>query len=396
MSHQRFASRVHEIEPFRVVEILTRAKELEQQGKSVIHMEVGEPDFTVPEQINQAAIDAIKKGETRYGSALGLPPLREAIAQHYKQRFSIDISPNRIMVTAGASGALLLLAALLVDKGQGMLMADPGYPCNRHFVRLVEGESQLVPVTEQDDFQLTASNVPQYWKENTVGALVASPSNPTGTLLSKPELQKLAEFVVSKSGYLVIDEIYQGMVYNDSAYSALSLKEPELTENIFVINSFSKYFGMTGWRLGWLVAPEWAMEGLNKLAQNLFISVSTPNQYAGLAAFNTEIEKELQQRITVMRQRRDFLLPALKDLGFGVGATPEGAFYIYANIREVTDKSSEAFCLDLLEKHGVAITPGSDFGRNNEKDYVRFAYTTDVEKLREGVERIKTYLAGKG
>ena len=278
-----FADRLKDIEPFRVVEVLDRAKQLEAEGMDIVHLEAGEPDFATAEQIIKAGQASLGRGETYYSQAAGIPPLRAALSSFYKEEYGVDIDPRRIMITPGASGALLLIAALLMNPGDGMLMTDPGYPCNRHFLRLVEGEGQLVPVGPEDRFQLTAARAKQHWQANTIGAMVASPANPSGEILSRQELSDLFELCQQNNGCLVVDEIYHGLSYDEPAPSIL-----EITDQAFVINSFSKYFGMTGWRLGWLVAPEQAVPELEKLAQNLFISMSTMSQFAALAAFEPE------------------------------------------------------------------------------------------------------------
>ncbi|MDB4528816.1 pyridoxal phosphate-dependent aminotransferase [Pseudomonadales bacterium] len=373
-----------DIEPFRVVEMLTRAGELQAAGVDVVHMEAGEPDFPTLPQVVAAAKAALDAGHTSYSPAAGIPQLREALSRWYRQQHNLEVPAERIMITPGGSGALLLMSALLVNPGQGILMTDPGYPCNRHFLRLVEGRAQLVPVSPAQRFQLTAPIAEQYWRDNTVGVMVASPSNPTGTALTTDEMQALLALCQARGGYLIVDEIYQDLVFGDAAASVLSM-----TDQAFVLNSFSKYFGMTGWRLGWMVAPEQAIPALEKLAQNLFISMSTPTQYAALAAFEPEALAVLEQRKKEYAQRRSYLLKELRAIGFGIEAEPVGAFYIYANIRGLTQLDSKDFCLQLLEEHGIAITPGADFGSHLASEHVRFAFTTSLEKLQEAVWRLR-------
>ena len=382
----RIASKIQEIEPFRVVEVLTKAKALEAAGRQIIHMEAGEPDFSTARPIVDAAKASLDRGETYYTQAAGIPELRKAISEFYLSEYGLSISPERIMVTPGASGALLLISALLMNPGDGMLMTDPGYPCNRHFLRLVEGEGQLVPVTEASRFQLTAEIAEQNWRSNTIGAMVASPANPTGEVLTKEQLSALAELCEQKGGSLIVDEIYHGLNYGERASSIL-----EVTDNAFVINSFSKYFGMTGWRLGWLVAPEEAVPHLEKLAQNLFISMSTMGQYAALAAFEPETRRILDGRRDEFAKRRDFLVPELQAMGFGIANKPSGALYVYANIGKFAD-CSDSFCGTMLEEHGIALTPGADFGRFQADKYVRFAYTTTMPQLELAVERLRAIL----
>ncbi len=380
---RKFADRLADIEPFRVVEVLTRAKALAAAGRDIVHMEAGEPDFATAEPIIRAGQLALGRGETHYSQAAGIPELREAISAYYRSDYGLDVPAERIMITPGASGALLLLAGLLINPGQGMLMTDPGYPCNRNFFRLVEGEGQLVPVGPEDRYQLTAAKAEQHWRDNTVGAIVASPANPTGEILTADELRDLHALCQRKGGSLIVDEIYHGLDYSEKAASILSI-----TDDAFVINSFSKYFGMTGWRLGWLVAPARAIPELEKLAQNLFISMSTMGQYAALAAFEPETRAILDARRDEFARRRDFLLPALRDIGFDIPHTPAGALYLYANISKLDGNSSD-FCLRLLEDHGVAITPGADFGHHRSDEHVRFAYTTSMERLEEAVRRLR-------
>lgn len=400
---KRIASRVDDIQPFRVVEVLSRAKELESLGRDIVHMQAGEPDFATAEPIVEAGVSALRNGATYYSGASGLWELREAIAAFYLSDYGVTVDPKRIMITPGASGALLLIAALLVDVGDKILLADPGYPCNRNFMRLVEGEGQLVPVSADDNFQLNAELVSRHWcsdkESKTVGALVATPANPTGTVISKPELEALHREIYSRGGSLIVDEIYHGLDFRDESGQRSVHSMLEITDDAFVINSFSKYFGMTGWRLGWLVAPPWACPALDKLAQNLFISMSTMAQYAALKCFETPTRVILDQRRDEFKRRCDFLLPALRDLGFIIPQAPEGGLYIYADISQFLDdnnpagkgfgKNSQEFCLILLEEHGLAITPGADFGHFQCDKYVRFAFTTSMDRLIVAVDRMR-------
>lgn len=387
--NNRFARRLQDIEPFRVVEVLTRAKAMAAAGRDIVHMEAGEPDFATARPIVEAAKKALDDGHTYYTPATGIAPLREAIAAYYRSDYGLDIDPRRILVTPGASGALLLLAGLLVEPGQGVMMSDPGYPCNRHFFRLVEGEGQLVPVGPEQRYQLTPAVAAKHWQDNTRGIIVASPANPTGEVLSRQQLQGLHQLCQQRGGHLIVDEIYHGLNYSGETPSILSI-----TDDAFVINSFSKYFGMTGWRLGWLVAPEAAVPELEKLAQNLFISMSTMAQYAALAAFEPATREILDQRRDAFAQRRDFLYPALCELGFDIPHKPDGAFYLYADISQFGTDSPN-LCLKLLEEHGVAITPGADFGRFRADQHVRFAYTTGMDRLEEAVTRLQRAFAAR-
>lgn len=377
---------MREIRPFQVMELLARAKALEAEGRSIVHMEVGEPDFPTAPSITRAGIRALEAGHTRYTAAGGLPALRQAIAGYYQTRFGVSVDPDRVIVTPGASGALQLAMSVFVGPGDEVLMADPGYPCNRHFVSLAGGRPVALPVGPESGYQLRAREAARAWTPATRMVLVSSPSNPTGTLLAPAELEALSDLAAGHGALLLVDEIYQGLVYEQADSTALSLAEAPI-----VVDSFSKYFGMTGWRLGWLVAPESAVEPLTRLAQNIFLAASTPAQYAALAAFEPGTIDLLEQRRQAFRERRDYLLPALRELGFGIPVTPQGAFYLYADCSAFC-VDSDRFCRDLLEQEGVAVTPGLDFGSNRPQRHVRFAYTTDVERLQEGVRRIARFL----
>lgn len=383
-----YSARSRTIEPFHVMALLQRANELQQAGHDVIHLEIGEPDFTTAEPIVAAGQAALAAGHTNYTPALGLPQLREAISGYYQTRYGLSVPAQRIVITSGGSGALLLASALLVDPGKHWLLADPGYPCNRNFLRLVEGGAQMVPVGPETNYQLTPDLVQRYWDDSCVGALVASPANPTGTVLSREELQALSQSVSDKRGHLLVDEIYHGLTYGMDAPSVL-----EVDNNAFVLNSFSKYFGMTGWRLGWLVAPEDAVPELEKMAQNFFISAPTLSQYAALACFEPEAQAIFEQRRDEFAARRDYLLPALRELGFKIEVEPQGTFYLYADISAFGGDAFE-FCRYFLENQHVAITPGVDFGRHKSSQHVRFAYTRPIPRLQEAVARIKQGLIG--
>ena len=379
----KYAERVRKIEPFRVMDIVARAAALEADGHDVVHMEVGEPDFPTPGAIVKAGQKALTAGKTKYTTAQGLPELRECISQQYMDWYGISIDPSRIFVTTGGSAALLLVTSMLLNVDEGFLMTDPGYPCNRHFLHAFEAEPQLVPVTADDHFQLTPALIERHWKDNTRGALIASPANPTGAVIARKDLEQIANAIKERNGYLVVDEIYHGLVYGDVAQDSVLSIDP----SAFVVNSFSKYFGMTGWRLGWMVVPPDAVKIAEKLSQNLFICPSSVAQYAALGAFSTDAKNEMERNKAEFKKRRDFLVPALRKLGFGVPLMPEGAFYVYAKLPAGLG-SSEAFAQSLLEQHHVAITSGTDFGTYLAEDYARFSYSQDLETLRKGVERI--------
>lgn len=390
------ARRMADIEPFHVMDLLARARALEAQGRDIVHMEIGEPDFVTPAPIREAAKRALDAGHTHYTPSLGLPALREAISAFYRSDYGVDVSPERIIVTPGASGALLLTMGVLVDPGDQVLMADPGYPCNRHFTRLMEGEAVGVPVGPQTDYQLSADLLEANWRERSVAALLASPSNPTGTLVSSDSLQAMHRVVEKRGGCLIVDEIYHGLIYDRcEGEEGVAQTALAISDQLFVINSFSKYFCMTGMRLGWLVAPEGYVRAIDKLAQNVFLAAPTLSQHAALAAFEPATRVILDQQRAAFRQRRDYLLPALRELGFAIPTTPQGAFYLYADCSRFSDDSA-TFAADLLEQAGVAVTPGKDFGSNAPQRHLRFAYTTSMRELEKGVARLAKFLSSDG
>ena len=382
----KIARRMADIQPFHVMEILKRAHQLAASGRDIIHLEVGEPDFPTPPTIVEAARDFLAGGHVHYTPALGLTALREAIARFYQDRFGADVSPERIIVTPGASGALMLALAVTTDPGDEWLLTDPGYPSNRHLVRSFEGVARALPVDATTRFQPTPAHVAAAWTARTRGLMVASPANPTGTLLSQDEIVALRDAVATRGGILIVDEIYQGLNYGLEASTALNR-----LDDVFVVNSFSKYFGMTGWRLGWVVAPQAYVRQIEKLAQHFFISPSTPAQHAALAAFTPATLEILEERRHAFASRRNTLLPALRELGFRFATEPQGAFYLYADISELAD-SSEALARRLIEDAGVATTPGIDFGDNAPDRHLRIAYTTDNARLVEAAERIARVL----
>jgi aspartate/methionine/tyrosine aminotransferase len=380
----RTARRAAEIEPFEVMDVLSRAHALERAGRRVVHMEIGEPDFTAPAPVVEAGVRALREGRTAYTATLGLPELRQAIAAHYAARFGARVPAERVVVTSGASGGLLTVTALYVDAGDEVLVPDPGYPGYRHFVRAFEGRARALNVTAAGNFQPTLAMVRAAWGPRTKGLLLGSPSNPTGTLIGKDELRAIAAFVAERGGVLIVDEIYQGLSYGVEPWTALGLPG-----EVVVINSFSKYFCMTGWRLGWVVLPPDAVRGFEKLAQHLFISAPSAAQHAALAAFTAESLEILEQRRREFARRRDFLLPVLKQAGLAVPAEPHGAFYVYADC----GRNAREYCMQLLEREAVAATPGVDFGANGTERYVRFAYTRAMADLEEAAARIRRFAA---
>ena len=381
-AHKFSASRAQGIKPFYVMDLLARAKQLEAEGRSVIHLEVGEPDFPTVEPVIEAGICALQQQQTHYTPALGLPELRNKIADYYQRCFGLDISPQRIVVTPGASGALQLVLASLLDVNDEVLLSDPGYPCNRNIAQILAARTRALPVSADSKFQLTAELVDQHWQKHTKAAMVATPSNPSGSVIGAQALQQLHESVAAKGGMLIVDEIYQGLVYDAENSTVLAL-----TDDVVVINSFSKYFGMTGWRVGWAVVPEHLVAAIDRMAQNLFLAPSTLAQHAALRALDDDCMQLFDRRVQVFKQRRDYLVPALRDIGFKIAAQPQGAFYIYADCSRFTSDSF-SWSQNLLETQGVAVTPGIDFGEQQAGDYVRFAYTRPLEQLETAVKRI--------
>lgn len=380
------AKRMGDIAPFYVMDILARAKALEAEGRTVIHMEVGEADFATPSAILAAGQQALASGLTRYTPAAGIWELRTAIARDYEVRYGVKLCPERIVVTPGASGALQLALAVLIDPGDKVLLADPGYPCNRHVVRLFEGQPIAVPVSAETCFQPTSDHIARYGTENTAALIVASPANPSGTVIDRGELQGILEGIRAVGAWLIVDETYQRLIYEGCESTVL-----ELADDVFVVNSFSKSFGMTGWRLGWLVVPAQFVSQVEILAQNLFLAPSTVAQHAALAAFQPQIAPILERRRRTLQARRDFLMHELRAIGFEIAAMPAGAFYLYADCQRFTDDSF-AFTHAALAQTGVAFTPGCDFGNYGARMHVRFAYTVGIDALREGVARLRSYL----
>ncbi|MGD7035622.1 aminotransferase class I/II-fold pyridoxal phosphate-dependent enzyme [Methylotuvimicrobium buryatense] len=389
--NQRPADRTETISAFYVMAILERAKELEQQGRDVIHMEIGEPDFLTPRTITDASIAYLEAGNVKYTPAAGLSKLRTSIAKFYCDRYGVAVDEGRIFITPGASGAFLLALGASLNAGEKVLMADPCYPCNSNFVKFLGGRAQTIPVDAGSDFQLNSALIEKYWSSDCKGAVIASPSNPTGTVIAPDVLRQAIETVRERNGVFYSDEIYHGLVYDgNDAVSAL-----QYSADVFVINSFSKYFGMTGWRVGWLIVPEAYAEVVEKLAQNIFIATASHSQYAALAAFDTATIEELEKRRLEFQKRRDFLYGQLHDLGFKLPAKPDGAFYIYADCSRFTDDSYR-FALDLLEAEGVAVTPGKDFGVNQAERFIRFAYTTSIERMGEAMARLARFIGVRG
>jgi len=375
------------MDPFRVMQVLARAQALEASGEGVVHLEVGEPDFATPAAIVGAAQRALVNGVTRYTPAHGPTALRTAIAADYQRLYGLAIDPERVIVTAGASAAILLALAAATDAGDGVLLPDPGYACNRQFVTALGAVPQLVPVTGETDFQPTPAQVSAAWRLKTRALVLASPANPTGTRLTPTSLSAIAQVVRARDGVLIMDEIYGRLVFDGPPRTALA-QMPEAV----VVNSFSKYCAMTGWRLGWMVVPESWIEPVRRLAQNLFVAPSTLAQAAALAAYAPATEALLQARVRELAQRRDFLLDALPDLGLVLQSRPDGAFYLYADSR-AHGPDSEILCERILQQARVALTPGTDFSPGAGRDHIRIAYTQPRPRLEEAVDRLRSLLS---
>jgi len=393
----KIATRAERIEPFYVMEVAKAAQALAAQvagsAEPMIFLNIGEPDFTAPALVQQAADRAIREGRTQYTPALGIEPLRQALSDWYQQRFGVDVPARRIVITAGASAALQLVCLSLINAGDEILMPDPSYPCNRHFVSAAEGRAVLLPTTAEERFQLSADKVQAAWSDQTRGVLLASPSNPTGSSIAPQELRRIHEVVKARDGVTIIDEIYLGLSY-DEAFGQTALA---IDDNIISINSFSKYFNMTGWRLGWAVVPEALVPVVERVAQNLFICASTIAQHAALACFAPESMAEYERRRAEFKARRDYFIPALEALGLPVPVAPDGAFYAWADCSEAARKlgveGSWDFAYAVMERAHLAITPGRDFGSHDTGRFVRFSTANSMEQLQEAIARLRKLLA---
>ena len=393
----KFSSRAERIDPFYVMEVAkaaqAMAREVAGTSEPMIFLNIGEPDFTAPPLVQEAAAKAVRDGATQYTNALGLDALRERISGWYQSRFGVDVPARRIVVTAGASAALHLACLALIEQGDEILMPDPSYPCNRHFVSAAEGRAVLVPTTAAERYQLSSDKVQAAWTDKTRGVLLASPSNPTGTSIAPAELRRIHEVVQARGGVTMIDEIYLGLSYEEEfGHTALAIDE-----NIISINSFSKYFNMTGWRLGWMVVPDAMVPVVERLAQNLFICASTVSQQAALACFEAESIAEYERRRAEFKARRDYFIPALQSLGLNVPVMPDGAFYAWADCTDAAQRlgvqGSWDFALEVMRRAHVAITPGRDFGSFEPERFVRFSTANSMEQLQESVARLRKLLA---
>jgi aspartate/methionine/tyrosine aminotransferase len=392
----KIARRAERIEPFYVMEVAKAASEMAREraggDRPMIFLNIGEPDFTAPPLVRQAAERAIRDGTTQYTQATGLPALRERISQWYADRFGVTVPARRIVVTAGASAALQLACLALIDTGDEVLMPDPSYPCNRHFVSAAEGTAVLVPTTAAQRFQLDAAQVAALWGPRTRGVLLASPSNPTGTSIHPDELRRIHAEVRQHDGVTLIDEIYLGLSYDDTfGHTALAIDDC-----IVSVNSFSKYFNMTGWRLGWLVVPDNLVDVVERLAQNLFICPSTVAQHAALACFEPDSLAEYERRRAAFRDRRDAFIPALDAMGLTVPVMPDGAFYAWADCTRACERlgvpGSWELAFALMREAGVAVTPGRDFGQTEPGRFIRFSTANSMAQLQEAAERLRGLL----
>ena len=373
-------SRTREIKPFMVMDVLEAAKQLEAQGKDIVHLEIGEPDFDTPQCIKDAACNALENGKTHYTHSLGQLELRQAICEDYAARYGVDIEPDQIIVTSGTSPAMLLCFAALLEPGDSVIVSDPGYACYSNFIRFVNGRPITVPVQEDDGFQYRPEAIAQRQDEKTKGIMINSPSNPTGTVLSPERMQELADL----GPYILSDEIYHGLVYAGRDHTIL-----EFTDQAFVFNGFSKLYAMTGWRLGYLIAPRHYIRDIQKVAQNLYICAGSISQWAGIAALK-EAGDDVAHMVATYDARRRFMLQRLRELGLTVEVEPTGAFYILANAKHINPDSYE-LAFDILNKAHVGVTPGVDFGPNGE-GFLRFSYANSMENIAAGMDRLERYL----
>jgi aspartate/methionine/tyrosine aminotransferase len=380
------AARTHDTVTFHAVELFKEASALQRAGIDIISLGVGEPDFTAAPLVVEAMERAARAGLSGYSAPAGIPELREAITGFYASHLGVRLDPARVIVTSGASGALMLAAMALVNPGDEILMPDPCYPPNRNFIGAAGGVTKLIPTTAANRFQLSSTDIEQNWGPATRGVLIASPSNPTGTSIQREELDKIIRAVHARNGYVMMDEIYLSLSYDGQRQSALALND-----NVIILNSFSKYFNMTGWRLGWMVVPQHMVAPIEKMAASLVICAPTLAQHGAIACFEPESLALFEQRRLAFKQRRDFLVPALEAIGISVPVKPDGAFYVYGDISKHSQDSS-VFSSALLHGARVAAVPGLDFGPAHAAHTMRFAYTTGLDRLEEAVQRMKTYL----
>ncbi len=383
MAASPVSRRAQEITPFLVMDILERAQELERQGVDIIHLEVGQPDWDTPQVVKEAAFAAMQRGETQYTHSMGLLELRQAICQHYEAHYGVQLTPERIIVTSGTSPAMLLILAVLLDAGEEIVLTDPHYACYPNFVRLVEAVPRYLPLREEEGFQVNPRELVKCLGGGTKAILINSPANPTGTVLTRENLREIAGL----GPYIISDEIYHGLVYEGREHSIL-----EFTDRAFVINGFSKAYAMTGWRLGYLIAPLEFMRPLQKLMQNFFISANAFVQRAGIAAL-TQTQAEVARMRDTYNVRRRVLVDGLRNLGFAIPVEPTGAFYVFVNARHLSHDSYR-LAFDILERAHVGVTPGIDFGAGGE-GFLRFSYANSLENIQEGLRRLASYLANR-
>jgi aspartate/methionine/tyrosine aminotransferase len=369
--------------PFYVMDVLERAKEIESQGKSVVHFEIGEPDLSTPGIVCDEAIDAIKRGDTKYTHSLGILELRCAVAQDYKEKYGVDIFPDRVIVTSGSSPALFLSMLSLIEPGDEIIITDPHYSCYPQIIKIAGGVPKRVRIYEEEGFQIDVNRIRKAISERTKAIVMNSPSNPTGVVLEPHVMSEISELGI----YVISDEIYHGLVYEGEAHTIY-----EFTDRAFSVNGFSKLYSMTGWRLGYFIAPPDFIRPIQKLQQNLFISPNPFVQRAGVAALKNA-KSEAKEMAQIFNQRRRKMVEGLKNLGFEINCEPKGAFYVFVNSRRLSNKSYD-LAFDILEKSHVALTPGIDFGYGGE-GYLRFSYTTSLENIEEGIRRLEEYVKGK-
>jgi aspartate/methionine/tyrosine aminotransferase len=375
--------RAQDIPPFIVMDVLEKAHVLERQGRSIIHLQIGEPDFTTPDCIRDAAKEAVDRGETHYTHSLGILELREAICEDYRLKYGVTVEPNRVIVTSGTSPALFMIFSALLETGDEIIMSDPGYPCYPNFANFIGAKPALIKVDEDDGFQLRPEDIRKKIGPKTKAILINSPSNPTGNLLSADRMAAIAQLGLP----VISDEIYHGLVYGDEAHCIL-----EYAPDAFVLNGFSKLYAMTGWRLGYIIAPEPFVRPLQKIQQNFFISAGSVSQWAGIAAL-TQAQADVERMRRTYDERRRFLIRGIRELGLGLKVEPAGAFYMLVNVKDISRNSYE-LAFDILEKAGVAVSPGIDFGKNAE-GFLRFSYANSLDNITEGLRRLKGYLGGR-
>ncbi len=378
------AKKLADITPFIVMEILERAQTMEANGEHVVHMEIGEPDFPTPSAVRDAALETIKADRTKYTHSLGLPQLRNSISEHYAKEYGVHVGPERIIITTGSSGGMLLLFSALIDQGDRVLVTDPCYPCYRNFIRLAGGTPNYIPMSEEEGWQIDPARFRTAAAAGAKAAVVNSPANPTGVVLPAPVMAELAKAASENDVLLLSDEIYHGMIYEGHGHTML-----EFTDETVIINGFSKFYAMTGWRLGWIIVPPRLVRPIQILQQNLFISAPTISQEAALAALS-DSRAELERMTKLYDERRRWLVPRLRDLGFGVPIAPTGAFYVLANAKHL-NTDSYSLALEILKEAKVAVAPGIDFGAAAE-GYLRFSYANSLAELREGCSRLEAWL----